>query len=85
MASTSLVPLPRNLKEAIPATFTWLWGDKTADGERSLVVVFSLNVVFLIILIVILGGVLGYGKFGVAIYDIYMLYIHMYTNITIDI
>lgn len=46
MASTSLVPLPRNLKEAIPATFTWLWGDKTADGERSLVVVFFLNVVF---------------------------------------
>lgn len=46
MASTSLVPLPRNLKEAIPATLTWLWGDKTADGERSLVVVFIFNVVF---------------------------------------
>lgn len=34
VASVSLVPLPRNLKEAVPATFTWLWGDKSADGER---------------------------------------------------
>lgn len=82
MASTSLVPLPRNLKEAIPATFTWLWGDKTADGERSLVVVFFLNVVFSIILIVILGGVLGYGKFGVAIYDIYAIHTYIYIQIS---
>ena len=60
VASTSLVPLPRNLKEAIPATFTWLWGDKSADGERSLVVfclfVFSLNDVFILIFVIFGGG-----------------------------